>query len=146
MVVDLSPPPEHLRAELTRDLRGWLPRLFVVAMLAYDATVHARLAQQRWVGGTGVTQGQLFALEAAAAAVVAAVLLLSGRRAVWAAAAVVALGGVVAVVVTRYVDVPALGPLPSMYEPSWYGVKTWSALAEAAGGLVAATHLLVVRR
>lgn len=145
MVVDLSPPPEHVRAGLVRDLRGWLPRLFVVAMLAYDAYVHATLAEQRWGSGNEVTQGQLFAAEAAAAAVVAALLLLSGRRAAWAAAAVVALGGVVAVVVTRYVDVPAVGPLPSMYEPSWYGVKTWSAVAEASGGLVAATRLVVRR-
>jgi hypothetical protein len=138
MVVDLSAPAKHLRAELLRDLRAWLPRLFVAAMLAYDAFVHARLAEQRWGSGGAVTQGQLFAVEAAAAAVVAALLLLNDRRTVWAAAAAVALGGVVAVVVTRYVDIPAFGPFPSMYEPSWYAVKTWSALAEAAGGLVAA--------
>lgn len=137
MVVDLSSPPAHLRGELVRDLRAWVLRLFVVTMLAYDAYVHGTLAEQRWGSGRPVTPGQLFAIEATAAALVAGALLVSTRRAVWAAAAVVALGGFVAVVVATYVDLPAFGPIPSMYEPVWYGIKTWSAIAEAAGGVAA---------
>ena len=44
----------------------------------------------------------------------------------------VAFGGVAAVLLYRYVDVGAIGPLPDMYDASWYSEKTWSAIAEAA--------------
>ena len=35
-----------------------------------------------------------------------------------------------AVMLYRYVDIPAIGPLPAMYEPVWFFEKTLSAVAE----------------
>jgi hypothetical protein len=46
-----------------------------------------------------------------------------------------ALGGLV---LYRYFDPgAALGPLPDMYEPFWYGEKTLTAFAEAAATIAA---------
>jgi hypothetical protein len=44
-----------------------------------------------------------------------------------------------AVLIYRYIDVPAIGPIPSMYEPLWFFQKSLSAVAEAAGALLAAS-------
>ncbi len=44
----------------------------------------------------------------------------------------------VGVVLYRYVPVPQLGPIPSMYEPIWSPEKTLSAVAEGLGALLAA--------
>jgi hypothetical protein len=49
------------------------------------------------------------------------------------------------VLLYRYVDVPALGPIPSMYEPLWFPEKTLSAVAEAVATLAALTGLARVR-
>ena len=51
-----------------------------------------------------------------------------------------------AVVLYRYVDVPALGPLPAMYEPVWFTEKSLSAVAEAVAAIAAALGILQLRR
>jgi hypothetical protein len=53
-------------------------------------------------------------------------------------AAGVGLAGLVAVVVYRYFQVPAIGPIPSMYEPIWFFSKSLSAVAEAVVAVLAA--------
>ena len=106
--------------------------LVAVVGLAYDAKVHLQLAEGYDAVGDTITQGALFRIEAVMAVAVAVALLLSDRRLVWAAAGMTGLGGVVAVLLYRYVDVGALGPIPNMYEPVWYADKTLSALAEGA--------------
>ena len=112
--------------------------------LAYDAKVHLHLAGgYDAVGGT-VTQGGLFRVEAALALAAALAVLLLDRRLAWAAAGLTGLGGVVAVVLYRYVDVGAIGPIPNMYEPAWYAEKTRSALAE--GGVAVACLVREVLR
>lgn len=125
-----------------RDALDWVASVGVAALLGVDVRVHAHLASQRWTGWHPLTPAQLFGIEAVLAAAAALAVLLSGRRSVWIAAALVGAGGLVAVVVTRYIDIPSLGPIPSMYEPIWYGEKTWSALAEGLAALVAAGQLL----
>ena len=107
--------------------------LAVVAVvgLAYDAKVHLQLADGYDAIGDTITQGGLFRLEAVMALAVAVALLVSDHRLVWAAAGLTGLGGVAAVLLYRYVDVGALGPVPNMYEPVWFAEKTRSALAEA---------------
>jgi hypothetical protein len=50
------------------------------------------------------------------------------------------------VVLYRYVDVPAIGPIPSMYEPVWFAKKSISALAKAAGAVAALGGLGLARR
>ena len=121
--------------------------LTVVAVLglAYDVKAHLHLAPVYDAVGTSITQGALFRLEAAVALVVGLALLVVDDRRVWLLAALVGLAGVAAVVLYRYVDVPALGPVPSMYEPVWFPEKTHSAIAEGLV-VVAALAREVVRR
>ncbi|MFE9424842.1 hypothetical protein ACFYNO_17925 [Kitasatospora sp. NPDC006697] len=123
----------------------WLLRLLTVAGLAIDAYVHADLAPSYDPVGATVSQGDLFRAEAAASAFAALLLLaVRRRRYPWLIAFVVAGAGVAAVLVYRYVDVGAFGPLPNMYEPFWYPEKTMSAIAEGAAAATALTGLLVV--
>lgn len=78
-------------------------------------------------------------MQAGAAGLAAALILLRGSRSAFAAAALVALSSLAAVVLYRYVQVPAVGPLPSMYEPVWYASKVITAIAEALAGAFALT-------
>ena len=117
---------------LRRSRLSLLLAVVAAAGLAYDAKVHLQLAPAYDAVGGAVTQGALFRVEAAMAVLAAIVVLVSDRRWAWAAAGLTGLGGVVAVVLYRYVDVGAIGPIPNMYEPAWYGEKTRSALAEGA--------------
>jgi hypothetical protein len=118
-------------------------RLVVVAGLAVDAVVHLRLAPgYQLADPAGIGQGNLFRVEAAVAALVALLVLGTGSRLGYALAFVVAASALAAVVLTRYVEVPAFGPIPSMYEPVWFGQKTVSAVAE---GIAAVAALVGVR-
>ncbi len=121
-------------------------RLLVAVGLAIDAYVHFDLASQYDSAAVRISQGALFRVEAIAA-VVAAVLVLAFRR--WITdllAFLVAIGGFVAVVLYRYVDVGAFGPFANMYEPSWYGKKTLSAVAELVAALAALPLVLLPQR
>jgi hypothetical protein len=110
--------------------------VLAAAGLGYDAYVHLDLAHVYDRVGSDITQGGLFRVEAALAIVTGAAVLLWDHRLIWAAAGMVGLGGLAAVVLYRYVDVGAIGPIPNMYEPVWFGEKTRSAFAEAGVGLV----------
>ena len=118
-------------------------RVLTALALFIDAGVHIYLApgyQAASPGGIG--QGNLFLLESAAAVLAALWVLFRGSRASFALALVVALSAFVAVVLYRYVDIPAFGPFPAMYEPVWFFEKSLSAVAEGAGALLAAVGLL----
>ncbi|MET3176647.1 UNVERIFIED_ORG: hypothetical protein ABIB52_004522 [Arthrobacter sp. UYCu721] len=96
-------------------------RVLTALALFIDAGVHIYLApgyQAASPGGIG--QGNLFLLESAVAVLAALWVLVRGSRASFALALVVALSAFVAVVLYRYVDIPAFGPLPAMYEPVWF--------------------------
>ncbi|MCB5273339.1 hypothetical protein BJG92_00859 [Arthrobacter sp. SO5] len=114
-------------------------RVLTALALLVDAGVHIHLApgyQAASAGGIG--QGTLFLLEAAAAILAAAYVLLRGTRAAYAVAFVVALSAFAAVITYRYVNIPAFGPFPAMYDPTWFFEKSLSAVAEAAGAVLAA--------
>lgn len=116
----------------------WVLRAGVAAGLVVSAVIHVQLApgyQQAAPGGIG--QGTLFWGQAGAAALAAVFVLLKGSRTAYAAATVVALSSLAAVILYRYVQVPAIGPLPSMFEPVWYTAKVVTAIAEAAAGALA---------
>lgn len=118
-------------------------RVLTALALFIDAGVHIYLApgyQAASPGGIG--QGNLFYLESAAAVLAALWVLFRGSRASFALALVVALSAFVAVVLYRYVDIPAFGPFPAMYEPVWFFEKSLSAVAEGAGALLAAVGLV----
>jgi hypothetical protein len=118
-------------------------RVLTALALFIDAGVHIKLApgyQAASPGGIG--QGNLFLLESAAAVLAALYVLLRGSRASFAVAMAVALSAFAAVMLYRYVDVPAFGPFPAMYEPVWFFEKSLSAVAEGAGALLAGAGLL----
>ncbi|MGH3411937.1 MAG: hypothetical protein ACRDPH_02515 [Marmoricola sp.] len=119
-------------------LGRWLLRLLVVVGLVVDAIVHLRLAHQYGLAQSGgVGEGTLFRIETGVALAVALWVLLRGSRAAYVAAAVVGFSALAVVLVYRYVNVPAFGPIPSMYEPVWFGQKVLTAAAEAVAGVAA---------
>ncbi|MGA8789063.1 MAG: hypothetical protein WB535_08965 [Paenarthrobacter sp.] len=122
-------------------------RVSVATALFVSAVIHIQLAptyQQAAPGGIG--QGTLFLVQAVAAALTAAFVLLKGSRASYAAAGFVGLSSLAAVLLYRYVQVPPIGPLPSMYEPVWYTAKVITAAAEAAAGGLAFIGYTLVRK
>jgi len=122
-----------------------LLRLVVAAGLAIDAYVHFHLADTYDPVKASISQGDLFRIEAAVAAVTAVLVLVVRHRLVYALAFLVAAGGAAAVLLYRYVDVPAFGPFPAMYEPVWYTQKTVSLIAEAVAAVAAAVLVLTSR-
>jgi hypothetical protein len=119
-------------------------RVLVAAALAVDAVVHLRLASDYQLAAPGgIGQGNLFRIEAVVAIAVGLFVLVIGNRAAYAAAFLVAASALGAVLVYRYIDVPAIGPIPSMYEPLWFFQKSLSAVAEGAGAVLAAGGLLL---
>lgn len=128
--------PRRSRANL-------LLRVLVAACLLVDAVVHLRLASNYQLAQPqGIGQGNLFRLESLVAVLAALYVLARGTRAAFLTAAGVGLSAFVAVMLYRYVQVPALGPLPSMYEPVWFFQKTLSALAEGLAAALAVVAAL----
>jgi hypothetical protein len=111
----------------------------VVAGLAVDAYVHFSLASAfANVKTSTLSQADLFRVEATLAVIAAVALLVRPRRYTAAFAFLVAASGTVAVVLYRYVDVGAFGPIPNMYDPFWAPArKTLSVYAEALAALAA---------
>lgn len=108
-----------------------------VAGLAIDAYVHIHLASAYdTVKGT-ISQGGLFRIEAGLAIVAAVLLLVRPGRLTAALAAIVAGGGVFALLLYYYVNVGKIGPLPNMYEPTWYGDKVVTLVAQVVATLTA---------
>ena len=113
--------------------------VIVVVGLAIDAYVHFHLASAFKNNKTSLlSETDLFRAEATVAIIAAVALLVRPRRYTAAFAFLVAAAGTAAVVVYRYVDIPALGPIPRMYDPYWAPAeKTLSLVAEAAAALAA---------
>jgi hypothetical protein len=111
----------------------------VVAGLAIDAFVHFHLASTFENNKTStLSEADLFRAEAIAAIIAAVALVVRPRRYTAAFAFLVAAAGTAAVVVYRYVDVGAFGPIPDMYDPFWAPAeKTLSAIAEAVAAVAA---------
>jgi hypothetical protein len=118
-------------------------RILTALGLFIDAGVHLHLAPG-YPAATpgGIGQGNLFLLEGAAALLSGLYVLIRGSRAAYAIALVVAFSGFVAVVLYRYVDIPAFGPFPAMYDPVWFFEKSLSAIAEGAATIFAAIGLV----
>ncbi len=117
-------------------------RVLTALALLIDAGVHIHLAPgYQAATPAGIGQGSLFLLESAAAVLAALYVLIRGSRASYALALAVGLSAFAAVVLYRYVDVPAFGPFPAMYDPVWFFEKSLSAVAEALGSLLAGIGL-----
>jgi hypothetical protein len=116
--------------------------MVTAAGLLVDAVAHLDLAGQYQAAAPGgIGEGTLFRIQAAAALLVAGFVLLRGTRVAYLGALVTAGAALAAVLLYRYVDVPPLGPLPTMYEPLWFPAKTATAIAEALASLAAGAAL-----
>ena len=125
----------------------WALTVIVVAGLAVDAFVHLDLAAAfENVKSSTLSEADLFRAEAIAAVVAAVALLVRPRRYTAAFAFLVAAAGTVAVLLYRYVDVGAFGPIPDMYDPYWAPAeRTLSAIAEGIAALAALVLFLTFR-
>ncbi len=122
-------------------------RGLVAVALVVTAVVHLQLAPgYQQVPHDGIGQGTLFQVQAVASLAAALYVLVRGTRSAFLVAAVTALAALAAVVTTSYVPLPAIGPLPSMYEPVWYPAKTLSAVAEAMAAVLAVVGRAAHRR
>ncbi|MCZ4103765.1 hypothetical protein C8250_033835 [Streptomyces sp. So13.3] len=125
-------------------IAGWVCRVAAAAGLAIDAYIHAKLADQYDAVSATISQGALFRVEAGLASL-AALLIVAWRRPLGDAFGwLVAAGGLAAILLYRYVDVGALGPLPDMYEPIWSTDKKLSVAAQILA-IITTTALLMTR-
>ena len=136
------------RRPASRNVPDLVLRVLAVAGLAVSAWIHFDLAPRYKTLGDSITQADLFYAQAAIAALVALWLLVTGMRTAWWAAALVGAGSFAAVMVYRYVDVGAIGPIPNMNDASWLPSpdKAISAIAEAAVVVLWLLHEAVARR
>ena len=122
-------------------------RVLIALALLVDAVVHLHLASGYQLSApSGIGGGNLFRLQAVAALATAVFVLVRGNRVSYTAAFLVAASALGAVVLYRYVDVPAFGPLPAMYVPVWFPEKTLTAVAEAVAAVVAGGALFMKPR
>lgn len=119
-----------------------IARVAAAAGLACDGFVHVGLAAGYAANTAVIGQGALFRGQAVLAVLAALLVLVSRSRVAAIVALLVAGSALGAVLLYGYVDIGALGPLPDMYEPSWYPEKTLSAVAEAIATLAACVLLL----
>lgn len=122
-------------------------RALIALALLVDAVVHLDLASGYQLSApSGIGAGNLFRLEAVAAVGAAVFILVRGSRTSYAVAFLVAASALAAVLLYRYVNVPAFGPFPAMYEPLWFPKKALATIAEAVAAVAAGTVLLRSRR
>lgn len=122
-------------------------RICVASALAVDAVVHWDLAEGYGIAfPAGIGGEAVFRIEAVVAVVVAVLVVATGSRPAWALAFGVLASAFAAVILYRYVEVPQIGPIPSMYEPIWFSDKAVSAIAEGIGATLAMVGLATYRR
>lgn len=122
--------------------------VITVAGLVVDAIVHFNLASAFEGNKTSVlSEADIFRIDATLAIIAAVALLVRPRRYTAAFAFLVALAGTAAVVVYRYVDIGALGPIPNMYDPYWVPVgKVLSVIGEAIATVTSLTLFVLMQR
>jgi hypothetical protein len=125
----------------------WTLMIIVALGLGVDAYVHFHLASAFASVKTGtLSQADLFHVEATVSVIAAAAVLVRPRRYTAAFACLVAASGTVAVLLYRYVDVGAFGPIPNMYDPYWAPTeKALSAVAEGAAALAALALFMLLQ-
>ena len=127
-------------------MTGLAVRVVTAVALAVSAWVHLDLSSSPYWAGGQLTLGALFLGQAVAAALVALWVAVRPSRAAYAAAAAVAAVSFAALVLSTYVRLPQVGPLPVLYEPFWYADKVVAAVAAAVALLGAATGLAAAGR
>jgi hypothetical protein len=136
----------HRGALARSTIISWTLRVGTAAALGIDAAVHWQNASAYDAVTATLSQGELFRAEAVLAVAVGLLVLLWPRRGSWVAALGVGASALAAVLLYRYVDLGALGPLPNMYENTWQVPgKLLSAYAEGAAIVLAGLGLVVHR-
>ncbi|MFF0905672.1 UNVERIFIED_CONTAM: hypothetical protein RF653_18520 [Kocuria sp. CPCC 205316] len=139
--------PTRAGADVPHRALMLLLRVLIAAALVVTAVIHLQLAPGYQQGPhEGIGQGTLFRLQAVASLAAALYVLVRGTRPAYLIAALTALSALAAVLITRYVPLPAIGPLPAMYEPVWYPAKTLTAVAEALAAALACVGYLLLSR
>jgi hypothetical protein len=117
-------------------------RVLAAAALGISSYVHLHVAHLYSYGST-ITGTDMFIGQGVVAALVAVVLVVTGNRWAWVVAALVGLASFGAVMLYRYVDVGAIGPLPNMYDATWQPSpdKIMSAIAEICIPVLWLLHL-----
>lgn len=101
-------------------------RVLAATAMLVSAYLHLTLALENGLGGPLFTMPQLFLGQAVAAAVAGGILLVGDRRLLWLPALAVAVGSTLPILASVYFPLPAIGPLPPINEPVWYGEKLLS--------------------
>ncbi|MBG6226745.1 hypothetical protein IWX63_003347 [Arthrobacter sp. CAN_A2] len=122
-------------------------RVLIAVALIVSAVIHFQLAAGfQQAAPSGIGGGNLFRIQGAVAVLAALYVLIRGTQRAFLLAAVVALASLVAVIAYRYIQIPAIGPIPSMYEPVWYTTKTITAIAEGLALILALTAYTLHRK
>jgi hypothetical protein len=138
--------PAHREALAWSVIGSWILRVATATALGIVALIHWQNASAYDAVTATISQGQLFRAEAAVAVAVGLLVLVRPRPSSWLAGLVVAASALAAVLLYRYVDVGALGPLPDMYENTWQVPgKLLSAYAEGTAVVLAGLGLLIHR-
>ena len=98
--------------------------------------------------GSGLGLGERFGaggMWGVVAGVVALLLLLTGRWWAYALAFLVAVSALGPVLLYHFVNVPAIGPIPSMYDPLWSPEKVISIVGEALAAAFAVRGFMLTR-
>ncbi|MBO8185323.1 hypothetical protein [Streptomyces spirodelae] len=141
MSANTSAPPPAPHGQAYRIVQGGA-RALSAGGLGVNAYLHATLADQYDAVSAGISQGDLFRIEAGVAALAALLVAVWWRTASDAFAWLVSAGGLALLLIYTYVDVGKLGPFPDMYEPVWYDDKRLAVVAQAVT-LVMSTFLLI---
>jgi hypothetical protein len=139
--------PAYREALAWSVIGSWILRVATATALGIVALIHWQNASAYDAVAATISQGQLFRAEAAVAVTVGLLVLVRPRPSSWLAALAVAVSALATVLLYRYVDVGALGPLPDMYENTWQVPgKLLSVYAEAAAIGLAGLGLLTHRK
>jgi hypothetical protein len=122
----------------------WITRAVTAAGLGIDAYVHFNLAAQYAESGGTVNEGVLFRCEAAVAVLAAVAVIARGRLRSHLAGLMIAGSALAVMLVSRYVDLGPIGPLPNLYDPVWFPEKVIAAFAEAAATAAALTGTVII--
>jgi hypothetical protein len=139
--------PAHRGALARTASESWVLRVGTAAALGVDAVVHWQNASAYDAVTATISQPVLFRAEAALSVAVGLLVLIRPRTSSWVAAVLVGASALAAVLLYRYIDLGALGPLPDMYENTWRAPgKLLSAYAEGAAVVLAVLGLRTHRK
>ncbi|WP_104118996.1 hypothetical protein [Arthrobacter sp. B1805] len=122
-------------------------RILIAVALIVSAVIHFQLAAGfQQAAPDGIGGGNLFRIQGTVDVLAALYVLVRGTPRSYLLAALVALASLAAVLAYRYIQIPTIGPIPSMYEPVWYTAKTITAVAEGLALIFALTAYALPRK